>query len=612
MSSNESARETLKRGSTGRRIPWRTLLVLVVVVLAGGAWLSRGGGDSVHVTFAVLRGPLEVRVLEGGNVSALESQEIRSEVQGYPGTKILSIVEEGHFVTEEEVAAKMILVELDSSEFSDRLTTAMITIKGTEASLTEARQSYDIQINQSESDIYSAGITLKFALMELRKYLGEAVTADLLEEANAFEGGRERTSVLNLVEERIISETAPSGEAQGGEDQERFRVSLESLRHRRPEIDFSVYANPELLGKGEANQMLRKFEDDYLLAQKELGASVAQLAGTERLYEQNFVTKVEYEKDKLEHERRQIAVLSAEAARDLFMRFEFPKEAEQKFSDYIQARRALQRTEKKALSELASAEAKLLSAEARFRIEGEHIKELEEQIAYCTMRAERSGLVVYGGGRQMYWDQESQIKEGTLVRQRQTIITIPDMTKMGVKVKIHETDIKLVKTGQTVTIRVDAQSDTPLRGKVTKVAVLPNSEDRYMNPDLKVYQTTISIEGTHEWLKPGMSAEVDILIKTLDDVLHIPIQSVIPQGGKQVCFVLEDGEIAPREVETGDLTVEYIAILSGLKEGEHVLLRPPEGARRDEPDSAPEPEPEALEALTTADAVEATTRTTGK
>ena len=61
--------------------------------------------------FAARRGPLEITVLEGGSLQALESQEIKCEVRvGYQGTKILKIVEEGYFVTEDDVKTNKVLV----------------------------------------------------------------------------------------------------------------------------------------------------------------------------------------------------------------------------------------------------------------------------------------------------------------------------------------------------------------------------------------------------------------------------------------------------------------------------------------------------------------------
>jgi hypothetical protein len=68
------------------------------------AFISPKKQDQTAITFEVRRGNLDISVIEGGTVEALESQEIRCEVAtGYQGTKILKIVEEGYFVTEDDV-----------------------------------------------------------------------------------------------------------------------------------------------------------------------------------------------------------------------------------------------------------------------------------------------------------------------------------------------------------------------------------------------------------------------------------------------------------------------------------------------------------------------------
>ncbi|MGC9036335.1 MAG: hypothetical protein ACP5K7_10970, partial [Verrucomicrobiia bacterium] len=115
-------------------------------------------------TFEARRGDLDITVVEGGTVEALESQEIRCEVAtGYQGTKILKIIEEGYFVTDEDVKNGLVLVELDSSDLRDKLLTQEIQFQSTLAALTEARQSFDIQLNQSKLDIKTADQAARFA-----------------------------------------------------------------------------------------------------------------------------------------------------------------------------------------------------------------------------------------------------------------------------------------------------------------------------------------------------------------------------------------------------------------------------------------------------------------
>jgi hypothetical protein len=125
---------------------WRIGAILLALAL--GFFLLRGSAKSAGggVTFVVRRGPLDISVLEGGSIQALESQEIKCEVRvGYQGTKILKIVEEGYQVTEEDLKTNKVLVELDSSELQKQIVQQEIQYQSAVASLTDAQQGYEIQ-----------------------------------------------------------------------------------------------------------------------------------------------------------------------------------------------------------------------------------------------------------------------------------------------------------------------------------------------------------------------------------------------------------------------------------------------------------------------------------
>jgi multidrug efflux pump subunit AcrA (membrane-fusion protein) len=323
---------------------------------------------------------------------------------------------------------------------------------------------------------------------------------------------------------------------------------------------------------------LRKFEDDLQVAQKEYGQAKSTLEGTKRLFAKGFVTRIDMERDEIAHENARLKVQTAETARDLFLKYDFEKSAEEFMSKYSEAVREVDRARKAAISKLAQAEAKLKSSQGQFNVQSRQRQDLMDQSEKYVIRAKKAGLVVYGSGReQMYYggDQE-QIREGATVRERQSIITIPDMTKMGVNVRIHESYIKKIKKGQKVKITLDAFPDQVLEGEVTKVGVLPDSQNMWMNPDMKVYLTTISIPKTFEWLKPGMSAKVEIMVDHLTDVVYAPMQAVTPGDGKQLCYVMKSGKAEKCEVQVGQFNDSFIEVKSGLHEGDLVLLHPPE------------------------------------
>jgi multidrug resistance efflux pump len=342
-------------------------------------------------------------------------------------------------------------------------------------------------------------------------------------------------------------------------------------------VDFSKYADISILGDGEAKQKLRKFQDDLQVSRKELGQSTTTLEGTKRLIEKGFVTRNDLQRDELAFENCRLKVQTAETAQDLFLKYDFLKLAEESLSKYADSVRDLDKARRVAVSKQAQARARLRSAQGQHEVQSRQRKDLREQLTNCVMVAEKPGLVVYGGGRDDYFGSEERIREGATVRERQSIITIPDMTRMSVNVKVHESYIKKIQKGQKARITVDAFADKVLPGEITKVAVLPDSQNRWMNPDLKIYNTTVTIDGTYEWAKPGMSAKVEILVSQIRECVYVPVQTISTVGQNQVVYVMSGSHPQARQVTIGEFNDDFIEIRSGLKEGERVCLRPPTG-----------------------------------
>lgn len=584
-----------------RQPRWR-LIAIGAVLVVGGIWWFKGekGSTAKALTFTARRGPLEITVLEGGSLQALESQEIKCEVRvGYQGTKILKIVEEGYFVTEDDVRTNKVLCELDSSELQKQIVQQEIQYQTAMASLTDAQQNYEIQISQNETDIKAAEQKARFARMDFDKLLGDMVTAQIIADLSLDKLAANPSNVEATVHAEEVTGGPPGGAMAAA-------LEIESPPESRSwmTVDFSKFANIEALGDGEAKQKLRKLEDDLQVAQKELGQTRTALEGTHRLFEKGFVPKTEVTRDEISYESSRLKVQTAETARALYLKYEFNKSAEEALSKYVDALREQDKARRVAISRLAQARARLNSAKGQFEVQSRQRKDLQEQLAKCTLVAKKSGLVVYGSGRDdgVYYGGEERVREGATVRERQAIITIPDMTQMAVNVKIHESYIKKVKKGLKARITVDAFPDEVLTGEITRVAVLPDSQNRWMSPDLKVYVTTIAIDGTHDWVKPGMSAKVEILVNKLADVVYIPVQAVLPDNGKQICYVAGGFKPERREIQIGEFTDEFIEVKSGLREGEKVLLRMPDGIESRPGEKESTPPPTAPEAVATAKA----------
>ena len=170
-----------------KRLRWVWRIGVLVLLLWGAYSLLHRpqGKDFSGTTFTARRGNLQITVVEGGSLEAMESQQIKSQVQGQ--TKILSIVDEGTTVTQEDVDKGKVLVELDSKDLRDRKLTEELDYQNAAANYTEAIEGYQIQENQNRSDIMAAALTVKFARMDFDAYMGIQASKEILTKLNLYD-----------------------------------------------------------------------------------------------------------------------------------------------------------------------------------------------------------------------------------------------------------------------------------------------------------------------------------------------------------------------------------------------------------------------------------------
>jgi len=520
----------------------RLWIILIFCAAALTVWVlwgsMRKGGLAATSnglsTFPVRRDDLTITVTESGSTKASQTIDIRSEVYGE--ATIISLIPEGTYITQEDVNAGKLLVELDSSSLKERLKEEEKGLASDEARLTEEQENYHIQQNQNESDITAAQLAVKFALMDLQKYLGETAAQKVVEKASL-----DPNSNFDITS--LLANNDPN--------------------------------DPNSLS-GESSQQLKQLKDAILLAEGQLEKANDVLEGTQKLHDANYVSELELKGAELDVERFRIQRESAVEALKLYRRYDFPKEAEKYLSDYKEAERELVRTHARARSRMAQAQARLSNAEEDVTESREDVQRRRKQVDACTIRAPAPGLVVYGTSGEPWKEMErGPVREGGKVYQRQTIISLPNTSEIIVEIRVHETSVDKVRPGQHATITVDAFPDKTFQGEVLKVAPLPDPQQGFLNPDVKVYTTKVSMEGSHDSVKPGMSAKVEILVDQLDDVLIVPVQTVAIRQGKKLCYVMVSDTPQPRAVSTGAFNDIFVEIISGLEEGEQVLLNPP-------------------------------------
>ena len=221
---------------------------------------------------------------------------------------------------------------------------------------------------------------------------------------------------------------------------------------------------------------------------------------------------------------------------------------------------------------IAKAEADLASAFVVAKLEREQLDRVRKQLDNAEIKSPADGIMVYAQTR--YWDPSSRIQVGGVVGYQFPLFQIPELDKMQVKVRIHESKIKKVQVGQKAEIRIEAQAGLVLKGTVTKVATLADSEAPWMRGGIKEFECIVKIDElpTNVSLKPGFTAEVSIHVNQLPDVLAVPIQAVAQREGKHIAYVSTVSGVERREVTVGENNDKFVEVKDGLIEGEAVCL----------------------------------------
>jgi RND family efflux transporter MFP subunit len=318
-------------------------------------------------------------------------------------------------------------------------------------------------------------------------------------------------------------------------------------------------------------------EQNLALAKDKLDFKVRvnQMPDLESPFSQNDIKA-----DQLEVRRLENALNQANLELDKLERFEHKRKLGDLDEKVEDGELDLKRAELEAKNQILIAETEEQANKRTYEMQKKKLDELRENEKKLTVTAERSGLVVYDTGRNPWDPTRTVIAKGEKVQPRQQIMVIPDMSSLQIKTRVYEAVVEQVKPGKAAFIRPDAKPGAVFTGTVDKVAPLPDSQNMWLNPGVKVYKVVVKFDKLEDSFKPGMTAEVEIILAELQDVLSVPIAAVFTEQGKTVCYRNSNGRTQKVEVEVGMMNDKRVEVKAGLAQGDEVLLARPSQADR--------------------------------
>ena len=367
-------------------------------------------------------------------------------------------------------------------------------------------------------------------------------------------------------------------------NQSKADVELAELKFQFAKEDLDKYEN------GEYPNTLDDQTGAVTLAEEELERARDTMEWSRKLHEEKYLSDAELRSDELSFKSKELSLKTAKGKLDLLKNYTYKRQIAQLKSDLSQAEMTLDRTRRTASANIVQAEAKLSAKELEFTRQKDKLEKYRDQIAKARIVAPMDGLVIYATTGQR-WGNQDPIQEGKEVREREDLIVLPTADTYLAEISIHENNLKKVSAGLPVVVRVDALPNRVFHGSVSKISPLPDSMRMWANPDLKVYKTTIDIDGGGDVLKSGMNCHAEIVVEQYEDALYVPVQCVVRLGGEPTVWVRGRDGVRERRVEIGLDDNRVVRVLSGLEEGEEVLMAPPLGDSVAAATPAPPPAP---------------------
>ena len=334
--------------------------------------------------------------------------------------------------------------------------------------------------------------------------------------------------------------------------------------------------------EGGRQQELTKARNEITTIQEKLAIDTEKATWSEKLYKQGFETKANLDRDMLTVKQSELGYRMATNTLWMLENFDLPKQRQTFESALHEAIQELQRVRHQGARRLAQYEADVKTQTITVELSQSRLERDRENLAHAKIIAPQDGLVVYSVSDNRF-SSESLIEEGATVRNRQTLIKLPDVSQMKLIVKIHESHINMISQGQPAYVVLDSMPNERFRGHVSKVGILPDTSSRWSNPNLKVYATEILVtDKLPEDVKPGVSGSVEVLVTNLHNVISVPLQAVTTYQGGTVVYKMAGGEAQPTPVNIGLYNTKFIEITSGLEAGDNILLAPPfDSSQRD-------------------------------
>ena len=476
------------------------VLILAGLVIAYAATRGKKDNGVSLKTEVAKRGDFVIKINASGNLESLLTVQVKSNVEGEI-SKLF--VKEGEFVEKGQV-----LIQINDKQIKEDMKQAEANVAAAQAQMEQAIRSLEIKKKQLDSD-----------LQQQRDAVVQAQTSYNVVKATTLQQISQQETDIQNTKDSMEQDNIALRQAEIAAKQ--AALSLDGLKQSESAAKVDL-DNAE----SELKRTQELYEKKYV-PKKSLEDAQASYANSKSRYEsaqKNILSQQETIKSQQEAvDMRKNAVqmrkttLVFEGQNLELLKQTRAAQEEQAVTQLKIANTRLKQLEENINDEKDISQFSLESARANLLRNQSTLNNQKERLGWTTIISPVSGIVT-----------DLVIKEGEIVTsgrsafsQSPALMQVADLSQMIVRTSINEVDMEKIAIGQKVEIKTKAYPDKVYRGEVREVA--PSGQPR---DNIIYFQVEISVLDSPKELRPGMTADVDIVVVERKDELLLPIEAV--------------------------------------------------------------------------------------
>ncbi len=237
------------------------------------------------------------------------------------------------------------------------------------------------------------------------------------------------------------------------------------------------------------------------------------------------------------------------------------------------AEQTLREAEQKLNSDRAAAKASIQGKVETSRKAAFDVQRAETALSKMTLKAPAAGMVslvpVWHGGN------VSPFKPGDRAWPGTPLAELPDPGSIRVTAHVDETERGRLAPKQPVTVHLDAIPDRQFTGRIEDISALATEDFSAGWPVPRDFDVRIVLDDSDPRLKPGMTAQVTVIVDRVRDALAIPVQASFQKEGETLAYVWSGSKFRTQAIEISRRSGDRVLVAKGLQAGDRIALQDP-------------------------------------